>query len=73
MGPTWTKEGTGAPQHRGTARAGGFGVPTVLADEELFFGVDSLGHLERFLRGEDPLSREERERLRTLPMAASRL
>jgi 2-hydroxychromene-2-carboxylate isomerase len=52
---------------------GGFGVPTVVADEELFFGVDSLGHLERFLRGEDALSREERERLRTLPMAASRL
>ncbi|MBM7116895.1 2-hydroxychromene-2-carboxylate isomerase [Archangium primigenium] len=51
---------------------GGFGVPTVLADGELFFGVDSLGHLERFLRGEDPLSPEERERLRTLPMAASR-
>ncbi|WNG16687.1 2-hydroxychromene-2-carboxylate isomerase [Cystobacter fuscus] len=52
---------------------GGFGVPTVLADGELFFGVDSLGHLERFLRGEDPLSPEERERLRTLPVAASRL
>ncbi len=51
---------------------GGFGVPTVIADGELFFGVDSLGHLERFLRGEDPLSPEERERLRTLPMAASR-
>jgi len=51
----------------------GFGVPTVVADGELFFGVDSLGHLERFLRGEDPLSREERERLRTLPMAASRI
>ena len=52
---------------------GGFGVPTILADEELFFGVDSLGHLDRFLRGEDSLPHEERERLRTLPMAASRL
>lgn len=51
----------------------GFGVPTVLVDEELFFGVDSLGHLERFLRGEDALSPEERERLRSLPMAASRI
>ncbi|HEX8826237.1 MAG TPA: 2-hydroxychromene-2-carboxylate isomerase [Archangium sp.] len=50
----------------------GFGVPTVVADGELFFGVDSLGHLERFLRGEDPLTREERERLRTLPIGASR-
>lgn len=50
----------------------GFGVPTVVADGELFFGVDSLGHLERFLRGEDPLTREEKERLRALPVAASR-
>lgn len=50
----------------------GFGVPTVVADGELFFGVDSLGHLERFLRGEDPLTPEEKERLRTLPVAASR-
>ncbi|HSP77625.1 MAG TPA: 2-hydroxychromene-2-carboxylate isomerase [Myxococcaceae bacterium] len=51
----------------------GFGVPTLVADGELFFGVDSLGHLERFLRGEDPLSREELERLRNLPVAASRV
>jgi 2-hydroxychromene-2-carboxylate isomerase len=51
----------------------GFGVPTLVADGELFFGVDSLGHLERFLRGEDPLTREERERLRNLPVAASRI
>lgn len=51
----------------------GFGVPTVVAEGELFFGVDSLGQLERFLRGEDPLSREELERLRTLPVAASRI
>ncbi|AKI99407.1 2-hydroxychromene-2-carboxylate isomerase [Archangium gephyra] len=51
----------------------GFGVPTLVADGELFFGVDSLGHLERFLRGEDPLSREELERLKNLPVAASRI
>ncbi|MFY0526704.1 2-hydroxychromene-2-carboxylate isomerase [Archangium gephyra] len=51
----------------------GFGVPTFVADGELFFGVDSLSHLERFLRGEEPLSREELERLRTLPVAASRI
>ncbi|WP_375769831.1 2-hydroxychromene-2-carboxylate isomerase [Archangium gephyra] len=51
----------------------GFGVPTFVADGELFFGVDSLGHLERFLRGEDPLSREELERLKNLPVAASRI
>ncbi|PTL84692.1 2-hydroxychromene-2-carboxylate isomerase [Vitiosangium sp. GDMCC 1.1324] len=51
----------------------GFGVPTIVADGELFFGVDSLSHLERFLRGEDPLSREEMERLKNLPVAASRI
>lgn len=51
----------------------GFGVPTIMADGELFFGVDSLGHLERFLRGEDPISREEMERLRNLPVGASRI
>lgn len=51
---------------------GGFGVPTVLADGELFFGLDSLGHLERFLRGEEALTREEMERLKNLPVAASR-
>jgi 2-hydroxychromene-2-carboxylate isomerase len=51
----------------------GFGVPTIVADGELFFGVDSLGHLERFLRGEDPLTPAELERLRTLPVGASRI
>ena len=62
----------GAPPAADLTRRLEIWLSTVLADEELFFGVDSLGHLERFLRGEDPLSREERERLRTLPMAASR-
>jgi 2-hydroxychromene-2-carboxylate isomerase len=36
--------------------AGAFGVPTILADGELFWGVDSLAHLDVFLRGEDPLN-----------------
>ncbi|QDE92460.1 2-hydroxychromene-2-carboxylate isomerase [Myxococcus xanthus] len=52
--------------------AGAFGVPTCLADGELFFGVDSLGHLEQFLRGEDPLTPADVERWRTLPASASR-
>ncbi|WP_426754351.1 2-hydroxychromene-2-carboxylate isomerase [Myxococcus sp. Y35] len=52
--------------------AGAFGVPSYLAGEELFFGVDSLGHLEQFLRGEDPLTPEAVERWRTLPASASR-
>ncbi|GHG65096.1 DsbA family protein [Comamonas sp. JC664] len=52
--------------------AGAFGVPTYLADDELFFGVDSLDHLEQFLRGEDPLTPDALERWRTLPASASR-
>jgi 2-hydroxychromene-2-carboxylate isomerase len=35
--------------------AGVFGVPTFGADGELFWGQDSLDHLERFLRGDDPI------------------
>src|SRR5262249_8407538 len=33
-------------------RAGAFGVPTVLADGEIFWGLDSLPLLDRFLGGE---------------------
>ncbi len=52
--------------------AGAFGVPTYLAEGELFFGVDSLGHLEAFLRGEDPLRPEDVARWRDLPASAVR-
>jgi 2-hydroxychromene-2-carboxylate isomerase len=55
--------------------AGAWGVPTMIASRsgadsgsdksELFWGYDSFPHLERWLRGDDPLDRErERERLR---------
>jgi 2-hydroxychromene-2-carboxylate isomerase len=33
---------------------GAFGVPTLFADGEMFFGFDSFPHLEAFLRGADP-------------------
>jgi 2-hydroxychromene-2-carboxylate isomerase len=36
--------------------AGVFGVPTTIADGELFWGCDSLPHLERFLDGNDPIT-----------------
>jgi 2-hydroxychromene-2-carboxylate isomerase len=39
-----------------------FGVPTMVVDGELFWGFDDLGHLELFLRGEDPLPTAELER-----------
>jgi len=37
---------------------GVFGVPTVLADGEIFWGTDGLELVEPFLRGEDPLPRD---------------
>lgn len=36
--------------------AGVFGVPTFEIDGELFWGQDALDHVERFLRGEDPIT-----------------
>lgn len=39
---------------------GVFGVPTVIVDGELFWGTDSLPSLERFLRGQDPLTAADR-------------
>ena len=38
---------------------GVFGVPTMRVDGELFWGFDSFGHLETFLRGEDPIGPED--------------
>lgn len=50
---------------------GTFGVPTFVAEvggvEELFWGVDSLGHLERFCKGDDPLDREAIEGILSRP------
>jgi 2-hydroxychromene-2-carboxylate isomerase len=34
--------------------AGAFGVPTIVAGSELFWGLDSLANLDRFLEGKDP-------------------
>ncbi|REJ75106.1 MAG: 2-hydroxychromene-2-carboxylate isomerase [Acidobacteria bacterium] len=38
---------------------GVFGVPTMIADDRLFWGYDDLINLERYLRGDDPLERTE--------------
>jgi len=52
--------------------AGAFGVPTTFADGELFWGVDALGHLERFLEGHDPVTAEQVARWAALPATAIR-
>ena len=38
---------------------GVFGVPTVIVDEELFFGFDDFPWLERHLRGEDSIDESQ--------------
>jgi hypothetical protein len=47
--------------------AGVFGVPTVVADGEIFWGYDDFPFLERFLAGEDPLDAEAAEDWRGPP------
>lgn len=53
-------------------RDGAFGVPTMFVDGELFWGLDSLGHVERRLRGEDPVDRTDFAQWRDLPATARR-
>jgi 2-hydroxychromene-2-carboxylate isomerase len=56
--------------------AGGFGVPTMRAEGELFFGTDALPYLDAFLRGADPAATPEgaelQRRWRSLPASARR-
>jgi 2-hydroxychromene-2-carboxylate isomerase len=59
-------------QTEGALAAGAFGVPTMIVDGELFFGNESISHLDRFLRGEDPVDRTIVERWATLPASAKR-
>lgn len=53
--------------------AGVFGVPSVDADGEIFWGYDSLPHVELRLEGRDPLRPEDLARWADLPASASRL
>jgi 2-hydroxychromene-2-carboxylate isomerase len=52
--------------------AGVFGVPSMIADDELFWGCDSLPHLERFLEGNDPITPRDKEIYRALVPSATR-
>jgi len=57
---------------KGAIARGIFGVPTIVADGEPFWGTDSLPSLEQFLRGEDPITPEIREIVRTTPAGVER-
>jgi len=52
--------------------AGAFGVPTIIADGELFWGYDSLANLEAFLGGGAPIDAAGLARWESLPAAATR-
>jgi 2-hydroxychromene-2-carboxylate isomerase len=52
--------------------AGAFGVPAMIVDGELFWGVDSLPLLERFLAGENAVDAAYVERWRRVTPSATR-
>jgi 2-hydroxychromene-2-carboxylate isomerase len=52
--------------------AGVFGVPTIIADGEMFWGVDSLPFLERALSGEQDVDPARLERWRSVVPSAVR-
>ena len=53
-------------------RAGVFGVPTMGVDGELFWGLDSFGHLERFLAGVDPVAGTDMQAWATIGVPVNR-
>lgn len=52
---------------------GAFGVPTVIANDELFFGVDGLAFVEAHLDGHDPVPKDAYARWASLPASAQRV
>jgi 2-hydroxychromene-2-carboxylate isomerase len=54
------------------AARGVFGVPTFVADGEVFWGADSVEFLKAFLADPVTVRNEEMRRLETLPFAAAR-
>lgn len=53
-------------------REGVFGVPTIIVDGELFWGCDSLPHVDGWLAGEDPVPVDLDARWQDLPTGAVR-
>jgi 2-hydroxychromene-2-carboxylate isomerase len=51
---------------------GAFGVPTMIVDDQLYWGVDSLPLLERYLAGDDIPDAAELARWRTVVPSATR-
>lgn len=51
---------------------GVFGIPTMIVDDELFWGVDQLPFLERYLAGSDPLAAVDFDAIRSEGRGAER-
>lgn len=51
---------------------GAFGVPTMLVGGELFWGADSVEHLERYLAGDDPVAKMDLGAWDAIPLSAVR-
>jgi 2-hydroxychromene-2-carboxylate isomerase len=54
------------------AARGAFGVPTFVADGEVFWGADAIDFLKAFLRDPNTVRNDEMRRVDRLPVAASR-
>ncbi len=52
--------------------AGVFGVPSMVVEGEVFWGTDSLAHLENHLNGDDPVDDALLARWRDLPVGQAR-
>jgi 2-hydroxychromene-2-carboxylate isomerase len=53
-------------------RLGVFGVPTMIVDDELFWGNDSFPHLANYLAGDDPVRPEDMRRWAAVRASAQR-
>lgn len=51
---------------------GAFGVPTMIVDGELFWGLDAFAHVERRLQGKDPADAVDFSQWQNLPAQATR-
>jgi 2-hydroxychromene-2-carboxylate isomerase len=56
----------------GAIAQGVFGVPSMVVGDEVFWGYDAFGHLERFLEGKDPLDAAVTARWLARPASAVR-
>ncbi len=65
------KDAVRANTERAVAR-GVFGVPTMLYEDELFWGVDSLLHLSDLIEGKDPIPQGLLAQWSNLPASATR-